>query len=492
MSIRNPAAPPHTTDALRLLAELRDALPGGRRDRITDLLERLERLAPPMGPQWLALARIAANCAEVAMARRLMALFLEQAGRNPANLYQTAQLLAEMDLWGEALDIMRALPPGQPDRAAAAHSRGTAELYCGDPQVARTLLEEAVRLRPHSAASWLSLATLVNFGEEDALAGRLSMASAQFAGASDLAGALFAQAIGKMHADRGEHDRAFAFFAHSADLARRSQPYDAAQDAREAAESLSGYDAAKLAALAEQQTEATDRTLFVTGLPRSGTTLAAHILTSHSQVAGAGEINRMSLLVQDLGGASCDAVEGGLRSQAAPALARLWHRWLDERFAPQVRAVDKTIGASRILGVIAALLPQAPLVWMVRDPLDCAWSCLRNWFNGDFRWRFRQQDMAHHFRLEDDLRARWQDILGERLLVLRYEDLARDPAATIPRLLAHCGLADEPAAHAPHLNTKAVTTSSVMQVRRPISPIGVGAAAPYRTHMEPFLAAYHG
>ncbi|MFC3099136.1 tetratricopeptide repeat-containing sulfotransferase family protein [Alteraurantiacibacter palmitatis] len=494
---RNPTPPrQHSSgqdkqaQALRLLADLRDRLAEGARDRIVALLLQLENLAPSMGPQWLALARIAGNQAEVALARRLMALYLDQTGRSAANLYNAAHLLAQMDLWGEALDIMRGIPAGQLDPAALAHSRGTAELYCGDPQTARQLLEEAVRLRPHSAPSWLSLATLVNFAEEEVLADRLAMASAQYAGLSETNAILFAQAMGKMLAERGEHDRAFACFAQSAELARRTAPYDAGQAAQEAAESVAGFDPASLTALARTQTEPTDRTLFVTGLPRSGTTLTAQILTSHSTIAGAAEINRVSLLVQDIGGRSGDAVKAHLQAHPAPDLARLWHRWLDERFSPGARAVDKTIGASRMMGVIAALLPQAPLVWLVRDPLDCAWSCLRNWFNGDFRWRFRQEDMAHHFRLEDDLRRRWQDMLGDRLLVLRYEDLARDPAGTIPRLLAHCGLADEPAVYAPHRNTRAVTTSSVMQVRQPISPMGIGAAAPYRAHLEPFLAAY--
>jgi hypothetical protein len=65
-----------------------------------------------------------------------------------------------------------------------------------------------------------------------------------------------------------------------------------------------------------------------------------------------------------------------------------------------------------------------------------------------------------------------------------------DPAAWIRRLLAHCGLPEEPGPFAPHENARPVTTTSAMQVRRPIGPQGVGTAEPYREFLGPFLAAY--
>ena len=86
----------------------------------------------------------------------------------------------------------------------------------------------------------------------------------------------------------------------------------------------------------------------------------------------------------------------------------------------------------------------------------------------------------------------WQQILGERVLVVPYEALVADSASWIYRILGHCGLAAEAEPFAPHENPRPVTTSSVMQVRRPINSAGVGAAAPYRTFLEPFIDAYGG
>jgi len=94
--------------------------------------------------------------------------------------------------------------------------------------------------------------------------------------------------------------------------------------------------------------------------------------------------------------------------------------------------------------------------------------------------------------MEDELLARWRDILGERLLVVDYEALAAGPEQEIRRILSHCGLAEEPQAFAPHETRRAVATSSVMQVRQPINRNAIGAAEPYREYLQPFIAAYLG
>jgi hypothetical protein len=106
-------------------------------------------------------------------------------------------------------------------------------------------------------------------------------------------------------------------------------------------------------------------------------------------------------------------------------------------------------------------------------------------------WSCDLEDIAYHFRLEDELLAYWSDILGRRLLVVPYEELASEPEPWIRRILAHCGLPEEPQAFAPHKNARTVTTSSVMQVRRPINREGIGSAEPYREFLEPFVKAYY-
>lgn len=465
---------------------------GHDRAGIADRIAGLVRLAPLLGEQWLALAGMAADNGEFDQARAILDIHSAQNGSAPIDRYKRAALLAQVGDWQAAHAILSGLEGSPIDPAALAHSRGTAAMFLGLAQLAREQLELATRLAPQSGASWQALSMVVNFAQEPHLADALLDAgrSANFVSARNHAAWL--NAAGKSLHDQGDHAGAFAAFDQSAQILRQALPYDPQRDAFLAEAATRGYTPQAVAGLARRRQEP-NRSIFVTGLPRSGTTLLEQILTSHSEVSDGAELNHLGLLAKEIGGPDFAAVNNYAnhphKGDTAPTL---WQRWLDQRFGPQGRIVDKTNNSSRMLGLAACLLPAARLVWLVRDPLDCAWSCFRTWFSSAQPWSNRQEDIAHHFRLEDDLRRRWQDILGDRLLVLRYEDLARDPAGTIPRLLAHCGLADEPAVYAPHRNSRPVTTSSAMQVRQPISPMGIGAAAPYRAHLEPFLAAYHG
>ena len=153
--------------------------------------------------------------------------------------------------------------------------------------------------------------------------------------------------------------------------------------------------------------------------------------------------------------------------------------------------VDKTTDTSRKLGMATALLPDAPLGWLKRCPLDCAWSCFRTCFMSGIRWSNDLDDIAYNFRLEDRLLEQWQHNLGERLLVVPYEALASEPDKEIRRILTHCGLAEEQQVFAPHENRRVVMTASAMQVRRPIHLRGIGSAEPYRPFLKPFVEAYY-
>jgi hypothetical protein len=106
-------------------------------------------------------------------------------------------------------------------------------------------------------------------------------------------------------------------------------------------------------------------------------------------------------------------------------------------------------------------------------------------------WSYNLEQIAAHFQVEDELLARWREILGERLLVLSYEDLVTEPGTWIPRLIAHCGLPEEEGVFSPHKNRRPVATSSMVQVRRPINRDAIGAAEPYREFLRPFIDAYY-
>jgi tetratricopeptide (TPR) repeat protein len=480
-----------TVAGLRLVDRFQSALRRDDRAAIVDFARQLVALRVPLAGQWLTLSLVAARNGEVGLARQAFELYAESFPSSPGAAFRKVDLLAQIGSWEEILTMLREWPADWPNPPGYAYSRGSAALYCGDTEEARRWLEEAT-LVPQGGAAWLSLGLLLDFADHPDLAERLIASERAMMGAPPSELGNFYYALGKAHADRGDTERAFAAYARGAEVMKPQAAYSRDQDRLNTADAVFGYDARRIAALAGRQSEPTGRSIFVMGLPRSGTTLVEQILTSHSAVSDGGEIYRLGLLAREVGGQSYTAVSRYVEKTGATAAAHLWRHWLDERFPAPGRVVDKTLTTGRLLGVAATLLPQAPLIWLTRDPLDCAWACFRTRFAGEAAWSYDLEDIAFHFRLEDELLSQWRQILGDRLLVVPFEALVSDPEPWIRKILAHCGLREEPQVFAPHENPRPVTTTSTMQVRRPINRSGIGAAERYRPFLEPFIKAYYG
>jgi tetratricopeptide (TPR) repeat protein len=474
-----------------LLDQLQPAVQRRDRAKQVAIVRELLALQAPMGDQWQQLADLALQHGELGLAREAIDRFVEARGGAPAAQFRKVGVLEQCGATAESYALLRTLPDDVPEPAANAYARGLAALHLGKMDEAREALERVTRLRPDLGVAWIALATAVDLAGEAELAERVVAAERHMAGAAPAHRAAYYYALGKVHADRGDHAPAIAAFSRGAGEIKPLAPYSLEADRRNAAESLEGFSAANIAALSREQTEPTGRTIFVTGLPRSGTSLVEQILTSHSEVGDGGEINRLLLLVMEIGGHSWPALRRYVDARGAPEAARLFGHWMAERFPEPGRIVDKSLTTTRLLGIAAALLPDAPLVWLTRDPLDCAWSCFRTFFQGTNPWSHDLEDMAAHFRIEDDLLRQWQAILGERLLVVPYEALVTQPEQAIRRILAHCGLAEEPQAFAPHESERVVRTASMMQVRRPINRAAIGSAEPYREFLQPFIDAYY-
>ena len=474
-----------------LLSTLKPALAERDRDETNRVVERLLDLRAPLGDQWRQIAELMRVSGELTLANRAIDSYVVAAGSTPSARYAKVVLLSQSGLMRDAYDLLKTLPADVPERAGHAYVLGNIAMTLGRVDEARDHLLTALKHRPGWGPSWLTMATTGNLANHEIgeqLIAEGPVAEKQPPGHF----ARYCYALGKLHADRREPDKAFAAFARGARLLRKETPYSRRGNAANAEQSQTGYGDGFLEDMRARGERSTGRPIFVTGLPRSGTTLVEHILASHSTVQDGGELNIVQHVAVAAGGVSGDHIRQYLeRGKSLDDLARLYLHLLAERHPGEGRVVDKTIDVSRCLGLIAAALPDAPLVWMKRDPLDNAWSCFRTFFIHGVGWSYDLEDIAHHFRLQDAQTAFWQDRLGDRLLVVPYADLVEQPELWTRRLLSHCGLSEEAGVFKPHETERVVATASAMQVRQPINRSGLGVAEPYRTHLQPFVDAYY-
>jgi len=480
-----------TAAIAKLAAALKAALAAHDRKRANDIVDKLLRAHAPLGQQWHKLAELMRISGELTLARRAMDAFVTSEHHSPSARYAKVVLLTQIGQLREAHELLSTLPPDVPELAGHAYVLGNTAITLGRVEEARDYLQTALNHRPGWGPAWLTLATGVNLAS-DPLGDRLLAEAAVAERQPPEHLARYCYAKGKLHADRREHDAAFDAFARGARLLRERTPYSRQGNAANAALALSGWSEKFLARARKQAVRDTSRPIFVTGLPRSGTTLVEHILASHSDVVDGGELNIVQHLAVTTGGVSAaNLTQYEEQGGTIDDLAGLYLHLLAERFGEAGRVVDKTIDVSRCMGLITAALPDAPLIWMQRDPLDSAWSCFRTFFIHGVGWSYDLADIAHHFRLQNEQLAYWKQCLGDRLLVVPYAELIDDPELWTRKLLAHCGLSNQAAVHASHKTERVVATASAMQVRQPINRRGLGVAEPYRAHLEPFVTAYY-
>lgn len=400
-------------------------------------------------------------------------------------------MLAQTGQLEQAWQTMGQVPFGVPSPSGHHYIRGTIAVNLGQIEQAEHHLLAALDADPALGQAMLSLAAARKRRTGDPIGDRILAAEHAMNDAPELERAHYRFAAGRVHFDRGEADEAFRHFAAGAALVRSWRPYDASADTRDASDCRVGFDRVAVERINRTVTIDTSQAIFVTGLPRSGTTLVEQILVSHSAVSGGEELGRMSVVRRDLDSLSATGLERYLAEGGkADDLASLYLHLGQERFGKNGRFVDKALNTSRFMGLIAALLPRAPVVWMRRDPIDCAWSAFRTYFIHGLDWSWSLEDIATHFALEDQLFQHWSVLFPDRILVVDYQKLVRSPETEIPRILDHCGLSLEPQVFRPHETERVVSTASVMQVREPINTGAIGAADPYHDFLTPFIKRY--
>ena len=210
--------------------------------------------------------------------------------------------------------------------------------------------------------------------------------------------------------------------------------------------------------------------VFVTSLPRSGSTLVEQVLASHSMVSGGGELSDLSTVLQG------EARRTGLSfpeiavSRQPADWARMGREYLDRTAhlrRNHSRFTDKMPSNWMYIGAIRAMLPAARIIIVRRDPLETCFSCYRQSFaNSEYTHTF--PDLAAAWRDFDHSAKHWLALHPGNVYESVYEELVVDPETKIRALLEFCGLPFETACLEFHKTERKVHTPSATQVREPM------------------------
>ncbi|GAB3780234.1 tetratricopeptide repeat-containing sulfotransferase family protein [Dyella agri] len=228
--------------------------------------------------------------------------------------------------------------------------------------------------------------------------------------------------------------------------------------------------------------------IFISCLPRSGSTLTEHILASHTMVEGANEISELQAVIT---GES--SRRGQFLTQWGPlATAEDWHRLGCEYLERTTYwrkgksfFTDKNLGNWALVGPALAMLPGARVVNTLRDPLETCFACYRQLFKDGAAFSYDFEAMANYYAGYVRISTFWKERFPENWHDHVYEDMLADPEGRIRELLAFCGLPFEQGCLEFHKTPRSVrSTPSAAQVRQPLQA-NTSRASRYGALLDP-------
>lgn len=504
----------------------------GRFDEAMKILEQALRRAPNVPQLSLLIGMVWSELGESLEARNWLERSLQLDDKQVEARVRIAALEADRENHPVALEMLDTVLAGNPERVDALSAKAKSKLALGDVEGAVNAHRQAIAASPQTASLHAMLGNTL-------------------AGAGDIAGAVdcHRQAIAlndkclpayagllttlRHRASDAERDAAIALLnmPWMTDLRRSSihfglaAYYDGAGDWHEAARHMvtanalrksadegrnHGYDPAQYQTSVDQivsaftpdlfarlrgKGSASERPVFVFGMPRSGTTLAEQILASHPQVFGVGERQfakqGMQLLARQFGAAGEELLAplGSIDGSQLGAIAD-WHLGqltaLDHNRS--LRVVDKMPDNYHWIGWLALLFPRARFIYCRRDPRDIALSCFITNF-ASIRWASDLGHIAHRLTQHFRLMAHWRQVLPVPMIEVDYEAMVEDQEGQSRRLLEWLGLDwDDRCLHF-YRTERLVRTASVAQVRQPIYRRSVARWRNYEEMLAPLLAA---
>ncbi|BBN83685.1 hypothetical protein PA25_36700 [Pseudoalteromonas sp. A25] len=349
--------------------------------------------------------------------------------------------------------------------------------FLGEFEHAKSAFESAIQIQEHHHQAHFALSDLTKVTEQDNHIERLTKVFKKVH--SPDAKLHIGHALAKEYQDLALYDNAF----NALQNAKAEKLKHARFDEHASDKLFSTLKSLSTAASSNNSTGfQSDEPIFILGMPRSGTTLVERILSSHSEVMSAGELQDFGITTKRLTQTNTPHV---LDEQTITNAYTLDFEQLGKQYLNATRVVtgskphfiDKLPFNFFYVDLIRKALPNAKIICLLRNPLDTCIGNYRQLFtinNPYYRYSLDLMDTARFYARFYHLIQHWQTVHSSQFKILHYESLVAQPQFHIRDLLAYCNLQWQESCLNFHLNAAPVSTASKVQVRQPLNNKSIG------------------
>ena len=463
--------------------------------------------------QQLSAAYAKQHQADLALAAALQAIALEP--KDPKAYLQAAAVYCEWSQWQTCKELLLRCIEHCPSSHDAHLMLARTYRKLHDLEEFEATIERCLALQPGSPAALIELAALERIqGNRQRCKELLSQAQAAD---NQLIHALFSQAA-DLQSDQEAHqilDAIDDFFSRSPDHKQietlnfaRFECLHRLGDDKQAAGALQQANQAKLKRLPSNkaamlarihagtttpsgvapQASTNSQHVFIVGMPRSGSTLLASILSMREGSVDLGEPGAMGQAIAQLSQqASGDAASSGRSPLALDSIyrAQLETHPLLRGASEAAITIDKQLYNFICSNVILDLIPNAKVIHSRRNPLDNIFSMLRARMGAPFNYCSDAMDAAEVIIAQEEAMLGFKERYGARIFTNNYEELTQNPEHHTQQLTDWLGWPWDGRYLTHHSKKRLIFNTSWVQARNPINRRSVQGWRRYADLLEP-------
>ena len=222
--------------------------------------------------------------------------------------------------------------------------------------------------------------------------------------------------------------------------------------------------------------------IFIIGMPRSGTTLLEQILSSHSKIYGAGELNFLTEIIEKL-----DLKKTNDRKKFYMQIREYYYEKISN-ITDKNYIIDKLPTNFRWIGFIIKALPEAKIIHIERNPMAVCWSNYKtNFIDQGMDFNLSQEDTANYYVLYLEMMRFWSKKFDKNILNINYDDFVKNFELNSKYILNYLKLDWENNLKNYDKKKRAVITASYQQVRGKIIKNTSQTWKKFSSYLNPML-----
>ena len=226
----------------------------------------------------------------------------------------------------------------------------------------------------------------------------------------------------------------------------------------------------------QQQSINYPQSIFIVGMPRSGSTLIESILSMNSDVYDLGEINIFEKSFLEW-----------KKDNQKKSLNNIYQKKITTYVNKYKITTNKWLYNYQYAGIIANEIFNPKIIYCFRNPLDNILSIYRAHFARGNNYSSSLVDCAKIYLDQKQIMTKYQNEFGSKIYKLNYDLLVNDYRKEIKSLVCWLGWEWNDSYLSPHLSKRSISTRSNVEVRSPINSKSVGGWKNYKEMLKPAI-----